>query len=359
MKIEIPTEIKDHEYRTLDPLVMVKALRKGGHEALIQKDAGRKIAFESKEYENAGAIVALGPEKVYSADMMIKVKEPQLSEYPLLKEGQILFCCLHLVPDPKQTEPLLKHKVEGIAFETVVGHKGHLSIQVGADALHMASGGREVFLGGAPGVFPRKIVISSGGIVRTQVAKMEVGLSADVTILDSNLQRPRDLDNLCEGRLKTLYFTPATIEEELIHCDLVVGAVLILGKLPPELITKAIRKQMKHGPVVDVAMDQGGRAETSRPTAHSNPMFVHDSAVHCCVANVPGAFARTATIAAANSSVFSYALKLAGMGYKKALLSDPLLRPGMNVYLGKVTNKHVAHDLNYDFHEVEEVGKSL
>ncbi|MCP5503751.1 MAG: alanine dehydrogenase [Chlamydiales bacterium] len=372
MKIGIPKEVKDHEYRVGATPAMVKALRKGGHEVLVQKDAGSKIGFENEDYERTGATIVPGPEEVYTADMIIKVKEPQPSEYPLLKENQILFCYLHLAPDPKQTEALLKQKVVGIAFETVVDYKGRLplltpmsevagriSIQAGANALHMASGGRGVLLGGVPGVSPGKVVIIGGGVVGTQAAKMGVGLGADVTILDSNLQRLRELDDLFEGKLKTLYSTPVTIEEELINCDLVIGAVLIPGKLTPKLITKEIVKKMKHGSViVDVAIDQGGCAETSRPTTHSNPIFVYDDVVHYCVANMPGACARTATIALTNS-VLPYALRIAEMGYKKALLSDPYLRPGMNVCLGKVTNEHVAHDLNYDFHDPEEVLKSL
>ncbi|MDN3509064.1 MAG: alanine dehydrogenase [Candidatus Neptunochlamydia sp.] len=352
---------------------MVKALRKVRHEVLVQKDAGSKIGFENEDYENAGATVVSGPEKVYTADMIIKVKESQPSEYPLLKENQILFCYLHLALDPKQTEALLKQKVVGITFETVVDCKGRLplltpmsevagriSIQAGANALHMVSGGRGILLGGVPGVLsPGKVVIIGGGIVGTQGAKMGVGLGADVTILDTNLQRLRELDDLFEGKLRTLYSTHVTIEEELMNCDLVVGAALIPGKLTPKLITKEIVKKMKHGSViVDVAIDQGGCAETSCSTTHSDPIFFHDDVVHYCVANMPGACARTATIALTNS-VLPYALGIAEVGYKEALLSDPLLRSGMNVCLGKVTNEHVAHDLNYDFHDPEEVLKSL
>lgn len=372
MKVGIPKEVKDHEYRVGATPAMVKALVKGGHTVLVQKGAGSKIGFENEDYEKVGAKIVESAEEIYEADMIIKVKEPQPSEYPLLKENQILFCYLHLAPDPKQTEALLKQKVVGIAFETVTDYKGRLplltpmsevagriSIHAGANALHMASGGRGTLLGGVPGVAPGKVVVIGGGVVGTQAAKMARGLGADVTILDNNLDRLRELDDLFEGRLKTLYSTPVTIEEELSTCDMVIGAVLIPGKVTPKLITKEFVKKMRHGSViVDVAIDQGGCAETSRPTTHSDPIFVQDNVVHYCVANMPGACARTATIALTNS-VLPFAIRLADKGYKDALLENPHLRDGLNVCLGKVTNEHVAHDLNYDFHPPEEVLKSL
>lgn len=372
MKVGIPKEVKDHEYRVGATPAMVKALIKGGHSVMVQKGAGSKIGFHDHDYKGAGAEIVESLEEVYTAEMVIKVKEPQTSEYPLLKENQILFCFLHLAPDPKQTEALLQQKVVGIAFETVTDCKkglplltpmsevaGRISIHAGANALHMASGGRGTLLGGVPGVPPGKVVIIGGGTVGTHAAKMARGLGADVTILDSNLNRLRELDDLFEGSLKTLYSTPVTVEEELSACDLVVGAVLIPGRLTPKLITKEIVKKMKDGSViVDVAIDQGGCAETSRPTTHSDPIFVKDGVVHYCVANMPGACARTATIALTNS-VLPFALQLADKGYKKALLENPHLMNGLNVCLGKVTSEPIAHDLNYDFHPPEEVLKSL
>ena len=372
MKIGIPKEVKDHEYRVGTTPAMVKAFTKAGHEVLIQTHAGSKIGFEDEDYKKAGAKIVSSPEEVYTADMVIKVKEPQPSEYPLLTEGQILFCYLHLAPDPVQTKALLEQKVIGIAFETVIDHKkrlplltpmsevaGRIAIQAGAYALHMANGGRGVLLGGVPGVAPGKVVVIGGGIVGSQAAKMAVGLGADVTILDNNLQRLRELDDLFEGKLTTLYSTPTTIEEEATAAYVVVGAVLIPGKLTPKLITKDLVKEMKHGSViVDVAIDQGGCSETSRPTTHSDPVYVHDEVVHYCVANMPGACARTATFALTNS-VLPYALHIAELGVQKALLDDPLFREGLNVCHGKVTNEHVAHDLNYDFHSPEEVLKAL
>ena len=372
MKIGIPKEVKDHEYRVGATPAMVKALTKAGHEVLIQTQAGSKIGFEDEDYKKAGATIVPGPREVYAAEMVIKVKEPQPAEFPLLRENQILFCYLHLAPDPTQAEALLKQKVVGVAFETVVDHKGHLplltpmsevagriAVQSGAYALHMASGGRGVLLGGVPGVSPGKVVVIGGGVVGTNAAKMAVGLGADVTILDNNLHRLRELDDLFAGKARTLYSTPATVESEVIVADLVVGAVLIPGKVAPKLVTKGLVKQMKHGSViVDVAIDQGGCCETSHPTTHSDPIFVQDDVVHYCVANMPGACARTATVALTNS-VLPYALRLADLGYQEALLSDPLFLPGLNVCLGKVTNKPVAHDLGYDYHPPEEVLKAL
>jgi len=372
MKIGIPKEVKNHEYRVGATPAMVQALVKLGHEVFVQKGAGEKIGLFDEDYQGAGAVIVPNAKAVYESEMIIKVKEPQSEEYPLLKENQILFCYLHLAPDPMQTAALLKQKVVGIAFETVVDHKGRLpllmpmsevagriAIHAGANALHMASGGRGVLLGGVPGVTPGDVVIIGGGIVGTQAAKMAVGLGADVTILDSNLQRLRELDDLFEGRLNTLYSTPVTIEEEVSHADLVVGAVLIPGKVTPKLVTKEMLKKMKPGAViVDVAIDQGGCCETSHPTTHSDPIYVKEGIVHYCVANMPGACARTATFALANS-VLPFAIKLAEKGYQEALLQDPFFLPGLNVCHGKVTNHHVAHDLGYPYHPPEEVLRSL
>ena len=372
MKIGIPKEVKNHEYRVGATPAMVKTFVMAGHEVLVQASAGARIGFEDEDYQAAGAKIVLGPQEVYAAEMIIKVKEPQPSEYPLLKEGQILFCYLHLAPDPQQTKALIDQKVIGIAFETVKDHKGHLplltpmsevagriAVQAGAHTLHMAYGGRGVLLGGVPGVSPGKVVVIGGGVVGTNAAKMAVGLGADVTILDNNLHRLRELDDLFEGKLKTLYSTPVSIEEEVLSSDLVVGAVLIPGKVTPKLITKKMVQSMKHGSViVDVAIDQGGCCETSKPTTHSDPVYVEDDVVHYCVANMPGACARTATVALTNS-VLPYALRIAEKGAQKALLEDPLFLEGLNVCKGEVTNKHVAEDLGYDYKEPEEALKGL
>ena len=366
MKIGIPKEIKDHEYRIGATPAMVKVLTQLGHEVLVQKSGGEKIGLTDAHYEEAGAIMASDPSTVYSADMIIKVKEPQPKEYPLLRENQILFCFLHLAPDSQQTAALLKQKVVGIAFETVLDHKGRLplltpmsevagriAIHAGANLLHMSHGGRGVLLGGVPGVAPGKVVIVGGGVVGTQAAKMAVGLGADVSILDNNIQKLRELDDLFEGSIKTLYSTSVTIEEEIVEADLTVGSVLVSGGLTPKLIKTEMVQNMKAGAViVDVAIDQGGCCETSHPTTHSDPIYIKENVVHYCVANMPGACARTATFALANS-VLPYAVKLATHGYKKALLSDPLFTPGLNVCLGKVTNERVAHDRGYTYHAPE------
>ena len=372
MEIGIPKEIKNHEYRIGGTPAMVKALVKAGHRVRVQKGGGEAIGFTDALYQDAGAVMVDSLEDIYEAQMVIKVKEPQPEEYPLLKENQILFCFLHLAPDPKQTAALLKQKVVGIAFETVIDHKGRLpllmpmsevagriAIQAGAYTLQMANGGRGVLLGGVPGVHPGKVTVIGGGVVGTQAAKMAVGLGADVTILDNNVQRLRELDDLFVGKLKTLYSTPVSIEDEVIESDLVIGAVLIPGKLTPKLVTVEMVKEMKRGSVaVDVAIDQGGCFETSRPTTHSDPTYLYHDVVHYCVANMPGACARTATFALTNS-ILPGAMRIAQFGYKEALLADPFLLPGLNVCLGKVTNEYVANDLDYDYHPPEEVLRGI
>jgi alanine dehydrogenase len=362
MIIGIPKEIKDHEYRVGATPETVKALVNAGHKLLVQSKAGSAIGFTDEMYEKAGAKIVADAKAVYDAEMIIKVKEPQKSEYSLLKQGQILYCFLHLAPDPEQTAALLERKVVGIAYETVTDKQdrlpllipmseiaGKISIQVGATSLQMAAGGRGVLLGGVPGVSPANVLVLGGGIVGAQAARMALGLGANVTIVDLNLNRLRELDALYGPALKTLYSSPQAVEEALIHADLVIGAVLIPGKVAPRLVTKAMLKKMMPGSViVDVAIDQGGCTETSRPTSHSNPTYVVDGVVHYCVTNMPGACARTATQALTNATL-PYALKIANLGYKQAMQEDTGLLMGLNVYHGHVTNKHVAHDLKYDY----------
>ena len=368
MEIGIPKEIKNHEYRVGATPAMVKALILAGHTVLIEKEAGTAIGFTDQLYEQAGGQIVSSPKEVYQAEMIIKVKEPQPAEYPLLKKRQILFCYLHLAPDPKQTAALLERKVIGIAFETVVDKQGRLplltpmseiagriAVQAGATALQMVNGGRGVLLGGVPGVFPGKVVVLGGGVVGTQSARMAMGLGADTTVLDNNPQRLRELDEQFNGKLKTLYSTPSSIEDVVIRSDLVIGAVLIPGKIAPKLVTEELVKKMKKGSVVvDVAIDQGGCFETSRPTTHSKPRFICHDVVHYCVANMPGACARTATMALTNS-IFPYAMTLACVGYQKELLEDQNFLSGLNVCLGKVTNANVANDLNYDYYDPKEL----
>jgi len=371
MKIGIPKEIKDHEFRIGATPSGVMALTNAGHEVLIESGAGAAIGFSDDMYRSAGAR-AVSREDVYACPMVIKVKEPQASEYPLLWEGQVLFAYLHLAPDPEQTRALVERKVVAIAYETVTDKYGHLpllvpmsevagrlAIQAGANALHMIHGGRGVLLGGVPGVPPGRVVIVGGGIVGTQAARMALGLGADVTLLDVSLERLRQLDDMFGPGLKTRYSDSYSITELVQQADLVVGAVLIPGKQAPKLITREHIKSMKQGAVlVDVAIDQGGCAETSRPTTHSDPTYVVDEVVHYCVANMPGAVAHTSTWALTHATL-PYALELANKGYHRALREHSGLRDGLNVHLGCVTNRFVAEDLGYAYIAADEVLQPL
>jgi alanine dehydrogenase len=370
MKIGIPKEIKVHEYRVGATPAMVRLFVANGHTVLVETHAGTKIGFEDEDYMKAGATIVQDPNDVYQAEMIIKVKEPQESEFPLLREGQIIFGYFHLAPDPIQTEHLVNSKVVAIAYETVVDSKGRLpllipmseiagriSIQVGATALQMNQGGKGLLLGGVPGVAPAKVVVIGGGVVGTEAARMAMGTGAQVIVFDKDVNRLRELDSLFGPQMRTLYSTPSAIEEELKTADLVIGAVLIPGKVAPKLITKEMVKKMSHGSViVDVAIDQGGCVETARPTSHAHPTYVVDGVVHYCVTNMPGACARTATLALTQATM-DYALAIANKGYVKALLDNPGLREGLNVCLGHVTNEHVAHDLNYPYVAPEKVLK--
>ncbi|MFT5317302.1 MAG: alanine dehydrogenase [Chlamydiales bacterium] len=363
MLIGVPKEIKDQEYRVGATPEMVRTFVEAGHIVKVQSSAGKRIGFFDEMYADAGASIVERPEQVYDSEMIIKVKEPQASEYPLLKEGQILFCYLHLAPDPVQTENLLKSKCVGIAFETVTDASGRnlpllipmseiagrISIQAGATALQMAYGGKGILMGGVPGVPPAKVVILGGGVAGTQAARVALGLGAHVTILDIDLPRLRQLDSMYGPALTTIYSTTSSIEEYVLQADLLVGAVLIPGKKAPSLVSKEMIKAMSPGSVVvDVAIDQGGCIETSRPTTHTNPTYIVDDVVHYCVANMPGACARSSTEALGHATQ-SYALKIANLGYNKALRNEPGLRAGLNVWFGEVTNENVAVDLNYEF----------
>lgn len=368
MLIGIPKEIKDKEFRVGATPDMVKALVQNKHQVIVETKAGEAIGFSDEIYASVGAKIVPGAKEVYKAEMVIKVKEPQESEFPLLHEGQILFCYFHLAPDPVQTKNLIERKVIAIAYETVTDKQGRLpllvpmseiagriAVQAGATALQMANGGRGVLLGGVPGVDPGKVVVIGGGVVGTHSARMALGLGADVTILDNNLSRLRELDALYGPRLKTLFASPGNIEHAVTMADLVVGAVLVPGKLAPRLITKQmVSKMLKGSVIVDVAIDQGGCCETSKPTTHTHPMYVVDGVVHYCVANMPGACARSATIALTNATM-SYAIKLANKGYKAAFKEDVGFMEGLNLYKGQVTNKAVATDLGYDFVPPEKV----
>lgn len=366
MLIGIPKEIKVHEYRVGATPEMVRLFVENGHKVLVQTQAGAKIGFLDEAYRSAGANIVPSAAEVYKADMIIKVKEPQHSEFSLMHKGQILFCYLHLAPDPIQTKHLIEQEVIAIAYETVVDAKGRLpllipmseiagriSIQVGATALQMNQGGKGVLLGGVPGVAPAQVAIIGGGIVGTEAARMAMGMGATVVVLDRDVNRLRELDALFGPHLRTLYSTPSSIEETLKESDLVIGAVLVPGKTAPKLVTKEMIKKMSPGSViVDVAIDQGGCMETSKPTTHAEPTYVVDGIVHYCVTNMPGACARTATLALTHATM-PYALAIANKGYVRALRENEGLKQGLNVCLGKVTNESVAHDLGYDFIEPE------
>jgi len=360
MLIGIPKEIKDHECRVGATPTGVSTLVAAGHKVLVETGAAARIGFGDDMYTSAGAHIVATAEEVYRADMIIKVKEPQPEEYPLLHEGQILFGYLHLAPAATLTRELLQRKVIGIAYETITDAQGtlpllipmsevagRLAIQVGASALEMEHGGNGTLLGGVPGVLPGKVVILGGGIVGTNAAKMAIGLGADVTIIDINPARLRYLDDIFGSRLKTVYSEQHAIEALVQSADLVVGSILLPGKRAPKLLSRQTIASMKPGSVfVDVAIDQGGCAETSRPTTHSNPTFIEEGVVHYCVTNMPAAVSRTSTLALTQTTL-PYALEIARKGVVQALTEHPGLLNGLNVYLGMVTHPAVAQDLGY------------
>lgn len=356
MRIGIPKEVKNHEYRVGITPQTARSLIDAGHEVLVEKSAGVASGFSDEAYSKIGAKIV---NDVFDADMIIKVKEPQKNEIDKFHKGQILFCYLHLAPDPEQTKGLLEKEVVGIAYETVTDKFGHLpllvpmseiagriSIQAGANYLQINNGGKGRLLGGVPGVLPANVVIIGGGVVGTEAARMALGLGANVTILDRSLERLRTLDALYNP-LRTLFSSPSNIEEIIPSADLVIGAVLIPGKMAPKVITRELIKKMDKGSVfVDVAIDQGGSSETSRPTTHDNPVYIEEGVTHYCVTNMPGACARTATQALTQATI-PYALMIANLGWKEALKNSPGLQGGLNVCLGQVTHPHVAADLAY------------
>lgn len=360
MRIGVPKEIKIHEYRVGLTPSGVSALTRAGHELWVQRGAGHAIAFSDEAYQAAGAQLADTMEAVYDCPLIVKVKEPQPAEFKFLRAGQILFTYLHLSANPQLTQALLERHIVGIAYETVRDDRGGLpllapmsevagriAVQAGATALQMSNGGRGVLLGGVAGVPPARVLVLGGGIVGTEAARMAIGLGADVSILDINLDRLRHLDALYGGRLKTRYSTPDALRELLPQTDLLIGAVLVPGRQAPKLISHDMIRSMPAGAVfVDVAIDQGGCAESSRPTTHDNPTYLAEGVVHYCVGNMPGVCARTATQALGNATL-PYVMELAANGYRQALLDDAGLREGLNVYFGQVTLRSVAEDLGY------------
>jgi alanine dehydrogenase len=366
--IGIPKEIKNHEYRVGATPAVVKALADQGHKVLVETNAGAKIGYTDEMYRHAGAKIVDHAAEAFAADMIIKVKEPQPAEYKLLREGQLLFTYLHLAPDPEQAKALIDSGCVAIAYETVTDSEGRLplltpmseiagriSVQVGATALQIANGGKGLLLGGVAGVLPAKVVVIGGGVVGTEAVRMALGLGADVTVLDMNVNRLRQLDALYGPRLKTLYSTQLSLAETVKTADLVIGAVLVPGRLAPKLVTRCMVSEMVPGSVlVDVAIDQGGCFETSRVTSHSHPTYEVDGILHYCVPNMPGACAKTATQALTNATM-PYILRLASKGYKQALKEDPGLRKGLNVAFGKITLQEVARDLGYTYSPAEDV----
>lgn len=363
MIIGVPKEIKTDEYRVGLTPFSVHELVLNGHEVIVEHNAGFGINFFDEHYVEAGAKIAADAAEVFAkADMIVKVKEPQPNEFPLIREGQVLFTYLHLAPDPIQAHALIQSKCIAIAYETVTAFDGslpllapmsqvagRLSIQAGATYLEKPRGGCGILLGGVPGVYPGKVVVIGGGVVGTNAIRMAMGKEAHVTVIDQSLRRLQELDSQYGGRLNTVYSTRASIEEYVTAADLVIGAVLVPGKAAPKLVSRNLVKKMKPGSVmVDVAIDQGGCFETSRATTHANPTYVVDGVVHYCVANMPGAVPRTSTIAL-NNATLPFVLALANQGYKKALLANPHLLNGLNVAHGHITHEGVAADLQKPF----------
>jgi alanine dehydrogenase len=362
IRVGIPKEIKNHEYRVGATPGLVQLLIQAGAEVFVQKEAGTRIGYDDTQYEKSGAHIVEAASDVYQCDLIIKVKEPQPEEFGLFHKGQTLFCFLHLAPDPAQASALKEAGVQAIAFETVTDSHGRLPLlapmseiagkiatHIGASTLHMAAGGRGVLLGGVAGVLPAHVVVLGGGVSGTAALRTALGLGAQVTVLDTNIERLKELDALFGPRLQTLYSTPSNCDEVYKTADLIIGAVLVPGKLAPRLITRRQLKLMPQGAVlVDISIDQGGCAETSRPTTHSNPTYVEEGVVHYCVTNMPGACARTATQALSNA-ISAHALRMVRMGVKEALLQDAHLLNGLNVAAGSITHEAVARDLKMEY----------
>ncbi|MBR6013763.1 MAG: alanine dehydrogenase [Selenomonadaceae bacterium] len=370
MIIGVAKEIKNNENRVGLTPAGAEALVKAGHKVLIEKDGGIGSGFSDENYTAVGAEIISDKKKIFDeSEMIIKVKEPLKSEYELFHEGQILFTYLHLAPEPELTDALLKSKVVGIAYETVVGRDGktlpllapmseiagRMSIQIGAHFLESRYGGRGILLGGVSGVASGQVVIVGGGIVGTNAAKMAVGLGARVTIIDLSIDRLRYLDDIFGGRVQTVMSNSYNISYWAKQADLLVGAVLIPGAKTPKLVTEDMVKEMKKGSViVDVAIDQGGCVETAdHVTTHDDPTFEKFGVIHYSVANIPGAVSRTSTLALTNATL-PYALKIAGKGWKAACMEDSGLAKGLNVIEGKVTNKNVADALKLDYQSYDE-----
>ncbi len=368
MIVGLPKEIKDNEYRVGLTPAGVRALADAGHKVIVERAAGKGSGFEDELYERAGAHLLDSADDVWGeAEMIVKVKEPIAPEYPRMKEGLLLFTYLHLAPDSQQTEALLKNKVTGVAYETITDKRGTLplltpmsevagrmAVQVGAQYLERMNGGRGVLLGGVPGVPAARVVIIGGGVVGTNAAKIAVGMGAHVTIIDRDLDRLRELDDIFLSKISTLASSAYAIHGAIAEADLIIGAVLVPGAAAPRLVTREMLKDVPNGAViVDVAVDQGGCIETTRATTHSNPTYYEEGVLHYCVANMPGAVPRTSTFALTNATL-PYALRLANRGLHAAVASDPGLKEGVNTHAGKLTYQAVAVDQGLEYTPVDE-----
>jgi len=363
MRIGVPREIKVHEYRVGLVPAGVRELVAAGHEVLIETHAGEGVGLLDLHYEAAGAKIARSAAEVFrSADLIVKVKEPQIEECRMLRQGQMLFTYLHLAADPSQARALMDAGATAIAYETVTAADGSLplltpmsevagrmSIQVAASCLQKANGGSGMLLGGVPGVTPCKVAVLGGGVAGTQAAEMAVGLQADVTVLDRSVKRLRELAAQFGSRLKTQYSTVDAVEQCVTDADVVIGAVLIPGAHAPRLVTRAMVAQMKPlSVIVDISIDQGGCIETSRPTTHANPTYVVDGVIHYCVTNMPGAVPRTSTYALTNATL-PFVRALADHGWQSAFKRDPHLARGLNVHDGELRHEAVARALDGTF----------
>jgi len=369
MIIGLPKEIKDNEYRVGLTPAGVKTLSDYGHTVLVETNAGEGSGISDEQYIGAnGRIVETADQVWQRAEMIVKVKEPVGPEYKRMREGQILFTYLHLAPDQKLTQAMLESKITGVAYETITNDEGHLplltpmsevagrmAVQVGAHYLQKPEGGRGVLMGGVPGVLPAKVVIIGGGVVGINSIKMAVGLAANVTVLDKNLERLRYLDDIFGAKIRTLVSNPYTVQDACANADLVIGAVLIPGASAPMLVTRDMLKTMHKGAViVDVAVDQGGCIETTKPTTHSDPTFYVDDVLHYCVANMPGAVPRTSTFALTNATL-PIAIKLANKGFKDAIARDRHLKEGVNTYAGHITYEAVAESQGLKYKPIDEL----
>jgi len=367
MIVGVPKEIKNHEYRVGLTPPSVRELTSRGHQVLVQQNAGLDIGLPDEQYVAAGAAIVATAQEIFGrAGMIVKVKEPQPGECAMLGAGQILYTYLHLAPDPQQTAALVRSGAICIAYETITGAggglpllapmsevAGRMAIQAGAAHLEKSKGGMGLLLGGVPGVAAGHIVILGAGVVGTNALQMAVGTGARVTVLDKNIDRLRHLDLIFGNRIATQYSNAQAIEEAVLSADLVIGGVLVPGAAAPKLVTRAMIARMKQGAVVvDVAIDQGGCFETSHATTHADPTFIVDGVVHYCVANMPGAVARTSTFALNNATI-GHAVALAKKGWQQAMRDDLHLRNGLNVCQGKLTYQAVAHALDYPYVSAE------